>query len=180
MKIPWARNVEMAAICAVILSIGAGMVANAMNLPGVDADCRPSSRPCNRGCSSMEFVREIDDAGAGSRWMLFRDRKHPGGPGSLVLDDPWSRANKPRGCESGLGREPLTTLQASRTLVIRAGDRLTIRERTSRVDLQLEGIALAPAAAGDHLNVRLRFGKTVRAVAIRPGQAALMPAEARP
>jgi len=175
----WARNVGTAAIGAVVLSIGAGQVANALNLPINDADCR-LSHPCNHACGSMDFVREIDDAGAGSRWMLFRDRNHPEKPGRLVLDESRTTADKSRGCESVLVREPLATTNTARKIVIRAGDRLAIQERTSRVDLQLEGTALAPAAAGDILNVRLRFGTTVRAIAVKPGQAALMPTGARP
>lgn len=176
----WASNVGMAALWAGVLSIGAGQTAGGLGLSITDAECRSAARPCNHGCGSMDFVREIDDAGAGSRWMLFRDRNHPEGPGRLVLDVSRSAAEKLRDRESVLVREPLAPINAFRKVVIRAGDRLAIRERTSRVDLQLEGTALAPAAAGDFLNVRLRFGTTVRAVAIKPGQAALTPAEVRP
>jgi flagella basal body P-ring formation protein FlgA len=58
--------------------------------------------------------------------------------------------------------------------VIRAGDRLTVEEHTAVVDAVLEARALAAAAMGAALDVRLTIGgRVVRAVALGPGRAAL-------
>jgi hypothetical protein len=80
------------------------------------------------------------------------------------------------GCESGLAQHAIEKSAASQLHIIRAGDRLIVQEHTSFVDLELEGVALASAARGSALNVRLGVGgKTVRAMAVQPGIAWLMP-----
>ena len=132
-------------------------------------------------CSSREFVREINDAASGSRWLLFRDLGHPGGPGNLVLLTGSGDADQARGCRSGEVQRPTQDVAKTRKIVIRPGDRLAVREQTWSMDLVLDGTALGPAAEGEPLNVRLRIGRTVRAIAVLRGLAKLAPQqEAQP
>jgi hypothetical protein len=169
----WLRDWGLPALGAGALSFGAGHVASAMNLPSVE--CSSQWQPHNLSCSAKDFVREIDDASSGLRWMLFRDASHPGGPGRLVSSAPRGNSKETRNRGSGLDRESQQGIDASGKVEIRTGDRLIVQEHTQRVDLQLEGTALTSASAGEALNVRLRFGGwTVRAIAVKPGQAKLV------
>src|ERR1035437_3168930 len=43
-----------------------------------------SERASNR-FAQPEVVREIDDPQNGARWLLVRNKEHPGGPGRLIL-----------------------------------------------------------------------------------------------
>jgi hypothetical protein len=114
-----------------------------------------------------DIVREIDDPNTGARWLLLRDRSHPGGPGRLVL------AN-----ESGNGGEPREPGAAPNLAVatpaVRSGDRLVVEESTAMVEARLDAVALGPAAIGSTVQARLAIGgKVVRAVVLAPGRAAL-------
>ena len=172
----WLCGCGLAAIWAGALSFAVGQGAGGSNLRGGDADSPSSLQVPSPGCNSKDFVREIHDAGSGLRWMLFRNDSHAGAPGRLVLNASRGNADETQGCASGLDQESLPGVDAFREVVIRAGDRLTIQEYTSRVDLRLEGVALTPAANGDAFNVRLRIGgRTVRAIALKPGKAMLAP-----
>lgn len=117
-------------------------------------------------------VREIDDQPCGTRWLLLRDERNPGGPGRLV---PVQRlAGGTRGKvtsgAAGLSRSP-----ALRPL-IRAGDRIIIEQETPQVSGRLWAIALGPALAGRRFPARLEIGGwVVQALALAPGQALLKP-----
>jgi hypothetical protein len=113
-----------------------------------------------------KILREIDDTRNGNRWLLVRDDAHPGGPARLVL-------------VAASGREPDDGPRSSAAetekaqIVIRAGDRLIVEEHTVQIDAAFEARALASAAAGAALDVRLTLGgKVVRVVALGPGRAA--------
>jgi hypothetical protein len=112
-----------------------------------------------RGCIPCAVVREIADPFTGQRWLLLRGGLHPGGPDALVAEG----SVPPSGWVEGA---------VARTHpVIRAGDRLTVEQSSANFDLRLEGIALAPAAKGAPLRVRLVVsGKIVAAVALGPGR----------
>jgi len=91
-----------------------------------------------------------------------RDPAHAGGPGVLEAE------------ESVLDRRWLEGAIVKLHPVIRAGDRLMVEQSTAKADIQLEGIALSPAAAGELFRVRLQMsGKVVRTVALGPGRAVL-------
>jgi hypothetical protein len=176
----WMRDCGLAALGVGALSFGSCQVAGALNLSRPDVDCSSPRRSNNFSCRARDFVREIDDAGSGLCWTLLRDESHPGGPGRLVLNASRDGAKETQSRGSALDRdsdrESQQVIDSSRRIVIRTGDHLIVQEQTSRSDLELEGTALAPAAAGEALHVRLRFGGwTVRAIAVKSGQATLAP-----
>jgi hypothetical protein len=115
-----------------------------------------------------DLLREIDDPGLGRRWLLYRDPRHPQGPGRLVAvgAPTLHRSNAVSSISSGAA-------DASRP-VIRAGDRVILEENTPIVEARLEAIALVPAFRGSPLKVRLILGgKVLAAVAIAPGRVEL-------
>ena len=120
---------------------------------------------------SGEIVREIDDPHNGDRWLLLRNAEAPGGPGRLVRIA--ARANQSSSAIEPSVHPPEETLLPP---VIHAGDRLIVEEHTARVDAQLEARALAPAAVGGALAVRLTIGgRVARVVALGAGRAAFQP-----
>jgi len=121
---------------------------------------------------SNEIVRVIDDPHNGTRWYLLRDSTHPGGPGRMVPAAEYEQNEKqtPAPHFSAAAAAVLTPFHPC----IRSGDHLIVEEHTPVMDAQLEAIALAPAAVGGSLEVRLRLGgKVLRAVALGPGRATL-------
>jgi hypothetical protein len=116
------------------------------------------SRPAEDGTS---VVRVLDDAANGDRWELVRDVNHPGGPGRMVRRE-----------GAAVKAEPVVAEKAR--LVIHAGDRVAVEEKTDAVVAHLEGLATTPAAYGELVTVRLKVGGwMVRAVAEAPGKARL-------
>jgi hypothetical protein len=111
----------------------------------------------------VRVVREIRDPHTGLTWLLRMDTKNRGGPGRMLP------------AEQDLVANPWP-------VVIRSGDRVVVEEHTPSVEASLEAVALGAAAIGCRLSVRLKIGgKVVRAVALAPGRAALMPSwEPRP
>ena len=135
---------------------------------------RGINRASNLSSSSKGVVREIEDAGSGACWQLFRNERHPEGPGRLVLKRSPNSLGEPAGCASGLEWKSSLGSVPSRKFLILAGDLLTVREDSSRASVQLAGVALGPASAGDCLNVRLSVGgRVVRAIAVASGLATL-------
>ncbi len=121
-------------------------------------------------------MREIDDPHTGDRWLLLRDRGHPGGPGRLVL------AARP-GIEpvsvrtAGGEQQAISATQGTPFHpVIHAGDQLIVEEHTAVVEARLEAVALGPAAQGAVFKARLKIGgKVVRAVAVSAGPCGALP-----
>jgi hypothetical protein len=106
-----------------------------------------------------EVVRSFEDAATSDRWVLERDSAHPGGPGRLI-----KVTGGPSRAERSVNLSP----------VIRAGEKVTVAERTSTVAVRLEGVALSSAGSGELLKVRLKVGGwLVRAIAEAPGRARL-------
>lgn len=117
-----------------------------------------------------DFMREIDDPSLGRRWLLYRDPRHPEGPGRLVAvsESAPIRAK----AASSLSRVSFSALPP----LIRAGDRVVLEEHSPVVDARLEAIALVSATQGSPLKVRLVLGgKVVQGVAIARGRVALAP-----
>jgi hypothetical protein len=120
---------------------------------------------------SGEIVREIDDPHTGDRWLLLRDAEVPGGPGRLVRIA--ALHNESGGTTGPSASPPQDTALLP---VIHSGDRLTVVEHTARVDATLEARALAPAAVGGSLEVRLAIGgRVARVVALGAGRAVFQP-----
>jgi flagella basal body P-ring formation protein FlgA len=88
-----------------------------------------------------------------------RDRAHPAGPGVLIAKESVAESGR---LEGEIARQHP---------VIHAGDRLTVEQWSEKIDFWLEGVALAPAASGASLRVRLVItGKVIPAVALGPGR----------
>lgn len=139
----------------VVLAVCSGWAAWGMAARAQAVPSRGRSRP-------VEILREIDDPATGNRWLLEKDEESPGGPGRMVLSI--------RGNMTPLHREhggrPVTLP------VIHAGDRIVLVAHTAVMDAELEAVALAPAAVGSSLRVRLKMGgKVLEAVALGPGKA---------
>jgi hypothetical protein len=118
--------------------------------------------------SEYREIRTIEDLGTHKRWMLLRDLRHPAAPALLVQQIPGIscalRTDISTPSASDVRSVPLT--------VIHAGDYLIVSEHTRILDAELEAMALKPAAIGDSLTVRLRFGgRILSAVATAPGRA---------
>jgi len=125
-----------------------------------------------RGAQAVASVperifREIRDPRTGTHWIVLRSAENPAGPGRAVAAP-----------DAGAKEDQA----AAATIVIRAGDKVVLEERTPAVEASLEAVALGAATIGSRLDVRLKIGgKVVRAVALAPGRAALVPSgEARP
>jgi hypothetical protein len=108
-------------------------------------------------------MREIDDPHSGTRWLLVKDEKHPGGPGRLM--------QLGRDDHAGLGGSRL----AEAAPIIHAGDRIVVEEHNDVVDAVLEATALGPARERGEFEARLRVGgRIVRVTAIAPGRAGVV------
>lgn len=124
-------------------------------------------------------IRKICDPHTGMQWVLERDPSNPGGPGRMVLEN-----GTPCHLDRGIAKQNFGNMSAfvrrqqtpiaSAPVVIRAGDKLMIEEKTPRVETRLEAVALSSAVAGAEFAARLTFqGAIVRAVALEPGRASL-------
>jgi hypothetical protein len=115
-------------------------------------------------------ILEIVDPHSGTRWLLVKDEKHPGGPGRLLQPSCDGHAR------SGVNRPPAAAP------IIHAGDQIVVEEHTDRVDAVLEATALGVAAVRGEFQARLRVGgRVVRVTGLAPGRALLIAGtEARP
>ncbi len=107
------------------------------------------------------IVSERTDPGTGARWVLMRDTGHPAALAHWVL------------AEAGKDKRTAAGSEASeQKLMICAGDRIVVEERTSVMSAWLEATALTSAATGGELRARLAIGGKVLAVrAIAPDTA---------
>lgn len=108
--------------------------------------------------------RVIEDPHLGRRWVLSRDPKHPGGPGTLA--------------EQRAGERVKSETAQKAPLVIRAGDRVLVEENTRVARGLFEAVALSTARQGERFRLRLVVGgRVVRGIAIAPGRAMLAGAD---
>lgn len=164
----WALGIGVLALAAASMAAAQSSAASRAQVLLSSGGLIPVSSAV-QGRAQGEVVREIDDPHTGDRWLLTRNDRYPGGPGRLVLVA--ARRNMQGGAPGGAADGAALLVP-----VIRSGDRLIVEEHTARVDAVLEARALAPAAAGAALDVRLTMGgHVVRAVALAPGRAALQP-----
>lgn len=112
----------------------------------------------------VHILREIRDPQTGICWRLGSNPVAPAGPARLSAS----------GSESPCAPAPAE--QARQRFAIQPGDRVVVEEHSRTVDACLEAVALGRARVGSSLELRLKIGgKMVRAVAIAPGRAALLP-----
>jgi hypothetical protein len=163
------------ALLVLAFASGASGQADVHSVAGLEPGAGPSaSSVVPVRARSAQVVRAIDDAATGSRWVLVRDGRHPGGPGHLILAGSFPAQDVRN--ESGPAvvsgsTEPYPALPPP---VIRAGDRLIVEENTPVVEARLQALALGAAAPGSAFPARLEIGgKVVRVVALGPGRAAL-------
>jgi len=122
-----------------------------------------------------ELIREIDDPHSGARWLLYRDRAHPEGPGRLVLTGAGQDST------SHIGADHLwaSHLEASQTGLrpqptIRSGDAVVLEEDSPVASARLQAVALNMAERGSPLRIRLQIGgRVVDAIAEGPGRVSL-------
>ena len=115
-------------------------------------------------------IRVIEDFETRQRWLLLQDMEHPAAPARLLA------AASELSCAGlhikGSGSQPQVNIQNVLLPVIHAGDSLVLSEHTRVSDAELEAVALRPAAIGESLSVRLKFGgATLSAIATGPGRA---------
>lgn len=133
------------------------------------AALHPDEAKRNQAEMTSEIVREIDDPSSGTRWLLYRNPVHPGGPGRLVPLGGVYPASFPR-----------DSAFAAERPIIRTGDHVILEESTPVLDARLSATALNPAPAGGPLRVRLDLGgQIVAATAVAPGRVALVQPEAQ-
>lgn len=122
--------------------------------------------------AAASIVREIDDPGSGVRWLLVEDPEHPCGPGRMIALAPGEEMH---------GVSTHGANSARTAAVIHAGDRVQVVEHTAVMDASMEAVALASAAPGGPLRVRLRVGgRVLSARALGPGLAVLAPVGEKP
>jgi hypothetical protein len=126
-------------------------------------DPRTVSASANR--ASLPILREIRDPHTGVCWQLLLNAAAPAGPAQMT------QAATP---ENSCARRPAD--QDAQRFAIRRGDRVVVEEHTRAADARLEAVAMGAAMVGSSLDLRLKIGgRVVRAVAIAPGRAALLP-----
>lgn len=117
-------------------------------------------------------LRVIRDPNIGDEWVLCRNPLNPGGPGRLVRLDPEGR-------EMGThatGSISRADRNAGGDVVIHAGDRIVVEEKSAVMDARLTATALEPARLNRPFRVRLQItGKTLNAIAVGNGRAELEP-----
>ncbi len=117
-----------------------------------------------------DLLAETDDSSLGRRWLLYRNPRHPEGPGR------WIALTVAAPIPSQVASLPVQGSGALQRPTIRAGDRVILEESTPIVEARLEAIALVSAFPGSRLRVRIVLGgKVLEAIAIAPGRVALAP-----
>lgn len=120
--------------------------------------------------SQYREIRTIEDLGTHTHWRLLRDLSHPAAPAVLIPGQSDSKCASLRIEKSGLRSAP--NLGRTSLPVVHAGDYLIVSEHTRNSDAELEATALKPAAIGESVTVRLKFGGHIlSAIATAPGRA---------
>ena len=105
-------------------------------------------------------------------WRYEPNSSHPEGPARLVHEE---EAPVFSSCQAVKHKADAVPT------VIHAGDRLVVEEHTTKADIRLSAVALAPAAIGKVLMARLLpGGRVVRVVAAAQGSALLAAAPGVP
>jgi hypothetical protein len=157
-------------IAALLIFAASAISAASQTPPPNSSELRANSKADATGTPGAqlpgEIFREIDDQQTGARWLLTRDRMHPGGPGKLVLLQGRNSDARPSGNTNADA--------ALAAPVIHAGDALIVEEHTAVADARLEAVALGVAVRGGELKARLKIGgKVVRVMAVAAGRAEL-------
>jgi hypothetical protein len=117
-------------------------------------------------------IRTIEDSGTHQHWILLQNVSRPAAPALLLQGVSDLSCARPPIEEAG-SRSAIDARSHSDP-VIHAGDYLIVSEHTRVLDTDLEATALKPAAIGDILTVRLKFGgQILSAIATAPGRATL-------
>jgi hypothetical protein len=194
------RRVERRGITGLLDAIGAALLAAALLSPALHAQAQSAPQASLSAtlivngraaplASSLQVVREIDDPSNGNRWLLFRDRRCPGGPGRLILlssssaaaghaaaPEKQPSAQAPPPTANSFAAYAIAAPAALAAPVIRAGDALIVEENTSIAEARLTATALGAAPVGAPFSARLEIGgKVVRVRALGPGRAAFAP-----
>jgi hypothetical protein len=112
-----------------------------------------------------ELIREIDDPHSGARWLLYRDRAHPAGPGRLLL----ARTGQASPSHLWAGRAGLRSQPA-----IHSGDAVVLEEDSPVASARLQAVALGSADKDSSVRIRLQIGgRVVQAIAEGPGRVSL-------
>ena len=94
--------------------------------------------------------REIRDVHTGTRWVIARNLHNPAGPGLIM-----------KAAEGDLLNPDVAARTNGASLVIHAGDVLSIEEHTATADSYLDAVALEGATLGGTFNARLKVGGRV-------------------
>ena len=171
------RCPHLISIIAVTLAAITAMPALSQKLGVIppSADCSSDVNFSPALNTRYRALREIEDPSTHQRWLLIRDRERAAGPALFVKGLHCAPcaffASGTINCGSSY-QPPVRHVP-----VMHAGDRVILSEHPEVSDAELESTALEPAAPGDALRVRLRFGGfTARAIATASGHATLSPA----
>lgn len=155
--------------------------------PAMSAQLQQSQRSPWRREASVRDRRTgktvLDDPCLGTHWQLLADPSHPERPGrwqpveassqeapAPVLrpgrDEVFRAQRKPEHAHESMLRK----------IVIRAGDKVIVTQKTAQIDARLWGVALEPARAGEQFDARLltahdRLPAVLVALATGPGEA---------
>jgi len=102
-----------------------------------------------------ELRRQIADPCLRQHWQLLIDRSHPSWPGRLFLVNQNGKASVDHGQSApGVSKTsgPVSEMQS---MLILAGDRVTVVQDSEILRARFEGVALDSAGVGERLRVRL-------------------------
>lgn len=117
----------------------------------------------------VHILGRFRDPHTGICWRLLSNPGAPAGPAQLVV----AKSSE----DSCVPYVRAQAEQVAPGFAIHRGDRVVVEEHTRAVDARLEAAAMGSAMVGSSLDLKLRIGgRVVRALAIAPGRAVLMPA----
>jgi hypothetical protein len=112
-----------------------------------------------RGELRGEIHNEIADPCLGHHWQLVIDPIHPDWPGRLILLDQNAQntqnTQNRNQSDNRVQTGPKRSVSDMQSMVIRAGDRVTVDQDSGVLDARFEAVALESAWAGEKLRVRL-------------------------
>lgn len=119
----------------------------------------------------------IDDAALNARWILVPNAQYPAGPSHWVLagNVPPKDQAVPADRQQAAKVTTAIKMPDKPKVLVHTGDIVTVLHETKSSRLELQAKALANAAEGGKLRVRLSTGGVVEAVATAPGRVDLVP-----